>query len=153
MFGVRPDLRLLAERVFLGLTVWREARGASADARAGVAWSVLNRVARPSWWGRDVLGVLAKRWQYSSLTDPRDPQLTRWPTTEDTSWWECLATACDVLDGLVPNPVPGADSYHDQSIAPPEWAARARRVATLGRLTFYDVDRDHELPLTGQTPA
>src|SRR3990172_10413739 len=63
---------------YLALAIWREARGEPQLGRTAVGYSILNRVARPSWWGRTVDEVITKKWQYSSLTDPRDKQLPRW---------------------------------------------------------------------------
>jgi cell wall hydrolase len=137
------------EHYILALTIWREARGEKAEAQHGVAFTVLNRVARPGWWGRTIDDVCTKRWQYSSLTDPKDPQLTKWPLVSDPSWRASWIAAGEVLDGVVTNLVPGADSYYDDSIAasPPVWSKTARFVGKMGRLNFFDVDRDHEMPM------
>jgi spore germination cell wall hydrolase CwlJ-like protein len=89
--------------------------------------------------------VLFKRWQYSSLTDPRDPQLTTWPK-DDPVWGQCLYVADGVLNGVFSNPVPGADSYHDISIPAPAWATPEMFVKQIGKLRFYNVDKDVEEP-------
>lgn len=128
----------------LGLLVWREARGASWNAQIAVARSVRNRVARPSWWGHTQDEVIWKKWQYSSLTAPGDPQLLLQPKLSDASWLACLGVAYDVLHGDAPNPFPGADSYYDDSIAPPGWTKGARFCGKMGKLNFYDVDLDYE---------
>lgn len=133
-----------ADPTFLALVLWREARGESIEAKAGVAYAILNRVARPSWWGKSVTGVLFKKWQFSSMTDPNDRQLTTWPDENDPSWAACLSLANVVISGGAINPVPGADSYHDISIQPPKWTATARFVKQIGRIKFYDVDHDWE---------
>ena len=140
----RGELKGIADRFLLALTVWREARGEPYPVKVGVACSILNRVQRPSWWGSDVMSVVTKRWQYSSMTDPHDPQLATWPQPSDASWWDCLQIACAALDGRLMHPAPGADSYYDVSIAAPQWADPARFVAQLGKIRFYDLDRDHE---------
>src|SRR5574337_272162 len=137
------QLNLDASAFMLALTAWREASGEPALTRIAVMYSVLNRVQRPSWWGKSVLEVVAKKWQYSSLTAPRDPNLIRWPLPEDSVWWPTFGIAYDIMDGLVVNPVLGADSYHDTSIPIPPWAAGSRFVDQIGRLRFYDVDRDY----------
>lgn len=137
------DLKLAWEVSLLALTIWREARGEPRAAKVALACSVMNRVRRPCWWGTDVVSVIEKRWQFSSLTDPRDPQLVRWPPYDGT-FRECLEVASLALAGLLANPVPGADSYHDTSIAPPSWTAKARGCGQVGRLVFYDVDHDYE---------
>jgi N-acetylmuramoyl-L-alanine amidase len=136
-----------ADRTFLALCLWREARGENRLTRIGVAMAVMNRVNRPSWWGKNLTEVLFKKWQFSSLTDPNDRQLTTWPLPNDLSWQECLDLACQVIDKAVPNSVPGADSYFDISIPAdqwPKWTATARFVCQLGRIRFYDVDHDYE---------
>lgn len=133
-----------ADRTFLALAIWREARGEPLKARAAVGYAVLNRVARPGWWGHTVSEVLFKKWQFSSLTDPHDRQLTTWPAATDHSWSECLAVAWDTMAGAIANPTPGADSYHDTSIPPPPWTKTARLAGQVGRLKFYDVDHDYE---------
>ena len=130
----------------LALTVWREARGENYQARLGVAMSVLNRVERPKWWGKNVWDVCTKKWQYSSLTAPGDPQLVLWPTGTDKSWLECVEITREALAGKFQHPFPGADSYHDISISSLNWAKQARFCGQSGRLKFYDVDFDYEAP-------
>jgi N-acetylmuramoyl-L-alanine amidase len=134
-------LRIIADTFTLALVVWREARGEAPDGRAAVAHSIVTRVAHPGWWGSDVMSVVYKKWQYSSMTDPHDAQLTVWPQPGDPRWWECLQLACDVLEGKVPNPAPGADSYYDESLAefPPKWATAGNFVKKVGRLFFHAV--------------
>jgi spore germination cell wall hydrolase CwlJ-like protein len=135
-----------ADITFSALTLWREARGESTLTKTAVMFSILNRVYRPCWWGTDVMSVVFKKWQYSSLTAPTDPQLTTWPKSSDSTWQECLEIARGVIcgDTTFVNPVPGADSYFDDSIQAPNWTNKARFVRKLGRLSFYDVDFDYE---------
>lgn len=133
-----------ADVTFLALTVWREARGESEEGKIAVAMSIINRVKSPSWWGNDVQSVIFKKWQYSSLTDPKDPQLTTWPKTNDKSWSDCLCIAYDVLFNLVPNSAPSADSYYDISIKAPYWADDKFFVKQIGRLKFYNLDQDNK---------
>jgi spore germination cell wall hydrolase CwlJ-like protein len=136
--------KMVCDVFFLGLVVWREARGASHEAQVAVASSVMNRVKRPSWWGTDVSSVAGKRWQYSSLAAPGDAQLTLWPLLSDPTWLACLGVAYDVIHSEEPNPLPGADSYYDDSIAPPKWTKGARLCGKIDNLNFYDVDNDWE---------
>lgn len=133
------------EIVLLALLVYREARGESHEAKIAVAHTVLNRVAHPTWWGNDVVSVITKKWQYSSLTDPKDPQLTVWPKASDHIFEECLTVASLVLSGIYNAPLKGIDSYHDSSIPAPKWATPDTFVGQLGKLKFYNVDRDVEV--------
>ena len=135
------------EQFYLALVVWREARGEDAFAQLGVAFTVLNRRSRPGWWGKSVDEIATKKWQYSSLTDPNDPQLTKWPLLSDPSWGRAWNVATLVLGGSAQNPVEGADSYYDDSLQGdkiPKWAGTARFCGKIGRLNFYDVDHDYE---------
>lgn len=138
------DLHKASDTVFMALTIWREARGEPQDGQVAVAHSILNRVKKPSWWGKSVMEVLFKKWQYSSLTDPKDRQLTTWPK-DDTVWGQCLFVADQVLSGNFSNPVPGADSYYDLSISAPKWATPEMFVKQIGRLRFFNVDKDTEI--------
>ena len=129
-----------ADRVFLALMIWREARGESDQVRLAVGYTVSERIkSKAGWWGDDVLSVIACKWQYSSFTDPRDKQLTTWPRSTDLAWQKCLTIADMVLSGTVENPASGADSYFDTSISAPNWATPERHVIDIGRLKFYKV--------------
>lgn len=146
--------KTLCDLYYLALVVWREARGASREAQVAVAHSVMNRVARPSWWGKTLDEVITKKWQYSSMAAPGDPQLIVWPHLTDASWLACLGVAYDVIHGDEPNPFPGADSYYDSSISAPKWAVanafRGMVASPHGNtLRFYDVDHDYEKSITG----
>lgn len=132
------------ERVLLALTIWREARGESREAKIAVGCSVRNRVHNPKWWGTDYISCLVKKWQYSSLTDPKDRQLTTWPKADDDIFEECLDIADSVITGKLYSTMPGADSYYDTSIPPPAWATEDKKVGIIGRLVFYNLDADHE---------
>lgn len=136
--------KTLCDVFYLAMVVWREARGASNAAQIAVASSVMNRVKHPGWWGDSVDAVATKKWQYSSMTDPNDKQLSRWPVVSDPSWLSCLGVAYDVLHGGEPSLLPGADSYYDDSILAPKWATEDKFVGKIDNINFYDTDHDHE---------
>lgn len=139
------ELQKAADLIFLALTVWREARGQKRDCQLAVAYSILNRVEHPKWWGKDICSVVFARLQYSSMTYKGDVQLTTWPVnSQDPSWLSCLSASQAAINKTEPNPVPGADSYYDLSIPPPNWAEPKMFVARLGRIRFFNVDRDVE---------
>lgn len=133
------------EAYLLSIVVWREARGESRPAKIAVACSILNRVIRPSWWGDSISAVISKKWQYSSMSASGDPNLIRWPSRPDPAFEECMAVVDDVLAQRIKNPMPGADSYFDDSIPPPKWADEAKRVGKLGHFSFYNLDQDQEV--------
>lgn len=139
------------EITLLALTLWREARGESTDAKIAVAHTVKNRIDNPGWWGNDWISVLTKKWQYSSLTDPNDKQLTTWPKADDHVFEECLSIAEMVVRGVYNSPLKGIDSYYDDSLQGdlrPKWAKEhpERFVGKIGRLNFYNMDCDVESP-------
>jgi len=138
------ELNKYAAVTFMALAIWREARGEPYMGKVAVACSIMNRVHKPSWWGKDIMSVLFKKWQYSSLTDPKDRQLTTWPSMFDGTWSECLEIALDAYEELLTHPMPNADSYHDISIPDPKWAIKQMFVGQIGRLKFYNVDLDYE---------
>lgn len=141
--------QLLANWWYLAFTAWREARGEPRATKLGVMHVILNRVERPTWWGTSIEEVATKRFQFSALTLPGDPNLVKWPLLADASWAECIDVAQEVLDGMTSHPAPGADSYYDISLEPdnvPSWAAAARFCGQLGRIKFFDVDHDFEVP-------
>src|ERR1039458_10023811 len=117
-----PTQQQSANLIFLALCVWRESRGESAEAQLAVAYSILQRVARGGWWGTDVQSVIGKKWQYSSITTPGDPNLIQWPLSNDPSWDACVHAAQAALTCSLPNPAPGADWYFDGSVNRPGWA-------------------------------
>jgi N-acetylmuramoyl-L-alanine amidase len=129
---------------FFALTVWREARGEGAAGMKGVACSIRNRVRRPSWWGRSYYEVCTKKWQYSAMTASGDPQLGLFPARKDREFDQALWICSEVMAGRLRSPVPGADSYHDASIAAPKWATADSFVGQVGRIRFHNLDRDVE---------
>jgi N-acetylmuramoyl-L-alanine amidase len=136
--------------LYAWLVVYREARGEPIGAQIAVVQTLLNRAARPKWWGKTIAECAVKAWQYSSMTDPHDPQLSRaWPTLGTEAGLGTARVADEVLRGAVANPMPGADSYYDDSIAAPAWTVGARFCGKIGKLNFYDVDHDFEAPVTG----
>lgn len=131
------------EQIMLALLLWREARGETYQAKVAVAFSVLNRVQHPKWWGTTLGAVIAKKWQYSSMAAPGDPNLIQYPLPQDVSFHDCLTVVDGVLTGKgVKNLVLGADSYYDTSIPPPKWATPETFVKQVGAFRFHNLDGD-----------
>lgn len=133
-----------ADLTFLALTVWREARGESYDCKLAVAYSILQRVKLRRWYGDTITEVIFKKWQYSSMTAPRDPNLVDWPKSDDQSWIDSLGAAQQAVQEKGLNPAPGADSYFSANIAPPDWALPADFILQIDHIRFYDLNRDYE---------
>ncbi len=131
------------------LTIWREASNQPPDAWVGIAHCILNRAQRPSWWGRNVIEVCTKREQFTSMnTATNDPNLRRWPQRGDKVFEAIYTTVELTLSGHSQHPIPGADSYYDESreANPPKWARDnpGRYRGKIGAFYFYDMDQDYE---------
>src|SRR3546814_9887201 len=59
----------------LARTIWGEARGEPVRGMEAVAAVVMNRVARPGWWGRTVASVCTKAYQFACWNE--DDQIGR----------------------------------------------------------------------------
>lgn len=138
-----------AAKGFLALTVYREASGEPYQVKLGIAYSVLDRVARPTWWGHTICQVVFKKAQYSSMTIKGDPNLVRWPVEPDAAFEDCMKAVDAAISESEPNPCIGADSYFDISIPAPNWATPDKFVVKLGKVRFFDTDFDHEKEVTG----
>lgn len=130
------------EQSMLALLVWREARGELHQAKVAVCYSVLNRVKNPKWWGTSLGAVIAKKWQYSSMAAPGDPNLIQYPLPHDLSFQDTMLAVNAVVTGGEKNPVEGADSYYDVSIPPPKWAKPEQFVRQVGAFRFFNTDGD-----------
>jgi spore germination cell wall hydrolase CwlJ-like protein len=133
------EILTLAGHVVLGaLVVWREVRNESYACMLAVAYTLVTRTDQGR-WGKGILGVIGAPKQYTSMTHPKDPQLTRFPADDDKRWAECLRASSAAMLGLEPNPMPEADCYHDTSITTPntpEWQNK-RRLGQIDRIIFF----------------
>ena len=148
------ELWELYETALLALVIWREARSEGELGMRAVACSIRNRVERPTWWGNSYASVISKKYQYSSIGAPGDPQLIRYPDMNDSAFAEALQIADMMIgDEPVANPVSGADSFFDDSISAPAWATPECFVGQVGRIKFFNVDRDYEAPRIPRAPT
>ncbi len=132
--------QITADVFLTALTVWREARGESREGQIAVAWSIRNRAARgDNRYPKTVLGVVTQKWAYSSLTDPKDPQLAKWPGVDDPGWMDILQMANDVWYGEEVDPTDGATMYYSDTIPFPASWDPDQLIATvkIGHHQFY----------------
>ena len=123
----------------LARTIYGEARGESLAGKVAVAYTIVNRAARPSWWGKTVVEVCLKPWQYScwNANDPNS-QLIKEVTLESHSFRDCFGVACLVLNRTLPDPVSGATHYYALSMpSPPSWAAALKSITVIGGHKFF----------------
>lgn len=124
----------------LALMAWREARGESDEGVVAVMCTVRERVNNAAKWeGTDYVDCITRAWQYSSISDPNDRQLTYFPKLGDARFFSFIDLAVAVIENRIPHPAPRADSYFDDSIKPPNWATPDKFIKKIGRLNFYKV--------------
>jgi hypothetical protein len=129
----------------LARTMHGEARGEGEPGLAAVAHVVLNRVAARSWWGRDVVSVCRKPFQFSCWNDD-DPNRDLLLRLTATSPGFALAqdTAARVLAAdaegsrAAHDPTAGATHYYAWRVmAPPRWALGRTPCARIGGHVFF----------------
>lgn len=122
----------------LARTLYGEARGESMAGKIAVAWTVLNRVAAKSWYGKTITSVCRKPWQYSAWNsnDPNLPKLLA-VTLDDTAFQHCMYAALAAGLGQVPDPTSGSRHYHTLSVFP-KWAEGKTPVCSIGVHKFYN---------------
>lgn len=127
----------LDTRDVLARTLWGEARNQGQDGMRAVAAVILNRAAKPGWWGHDVKSVCLKNRQFSAwnFDDPnRDKMLAL--TEADAAYRQCLEIADEALGGKLVDPTGGATHYHTKAVKP-YWAKAETPCCTIGDHVFY----------------
>lgn len=125
----------------LARTLWGEARGEGRDGMRGVAAVILNRAARPGWWGRSIAEVCLKPWQFSCWLES-DPNRVKLLAVDgrDRSYATALSVATDALAGILHDYTDGATHYHTLDCVP-AWAAGHTPCMVIGHHAFYnDID-------------
>lgn len=131
----------------LARTLWGEARGEGPQGMEAVAQVVFNRIRANSWWGRDVVSVCRKPWQFScwNSNDPNARRLLAL-TLADGDFRLAVNAARRVAtveaNGLrrLPDgdPTQGATHYYaPASVATPRWARGLAPCARIGRHLFF----------------
>lgn len=121
----------------LARTIWAEARGEGKAGMEAVAAVILNRVAKPCWWGRTIVTVCLKPWQFScwNQDDPNRAKLLS-VGKEDAAFRIALEIAERAVDGQLPDSTGGATHYHTASVSP-SWARGQVPIKTIGNHLFY----------------
>lgn len=117
------------------LCAWREARGTSDEAIAGVLHVIRNRALQPKWWGSGYVGVILKPQQFSSF-NPNDPNAVKIPDDTDHVFNKILNMTELVMMGQREDLTGGATHYHDTSVHP-SWASHLKQTAKIGPFVFY----------------
>lgn len=124
----------------LARTVWGEARGEKRRGMAAVASVIMNRANNPRWWGRDVVSVCLKPWQFSAwnVDDANRRQLLA-VTESNAEFRIALEIADAALNGALVDETNFADHFHTAAVTP-LWSRGLRPVATIGRHRFFRIE-------------
>ena len=117
------------------LCAWREARGEGPEGMRAVLHAMRNRVLSQKFG--DWADVVCKKWQFSSMTAPGDPELILWPRTGDKQFEDAYALALTVFCGTDPDNTHAATHYFAPASVLPDWAAKMVKVASIGHHDFY----------------
>jgi hypothetical protein len=135
----------IAEDFIVRLCLWREARGASREAKRAI-WHVLNNRAnnpRPPYQHcHDLLSTILCRGQFSSFHAP-DPNASLLPNPANPADWNSWVECCEVADHPGDDPTFGATHYHsvDSQSSPqwPAWASEDKQTVQIGCFRFYRI--------------
>lgn len=90
------------------LCIWREARGEGVVGMTAVACVIRNRARkRLSSYSVEVF----RPWQFTSMSDPYDPEFRLMPAESDPSWVQAQSISRDVIDGVTADITGGATLY------------------------------------------
>jgi spore germination cell wall hydrolase CwlJ-like protein len=121
------------------LTVWREARGTSPEARAGVLAVIRNRVKSRK---LPACEIATQKFQFSCYL-PGDPNATKFPLPSGREGWQAWNEICAlVMDpfGLPTDPTNGATHYFSPMPKLPLWADPAKFTVQIGPFRFYKLE-------------
>lgn len=121
----------------LARTLWGEARGEGEAGMCAVASVILNRAARPGWWGRSVAEICLKPHQFSCWL-PGDPNRDAMLAVDgsDPQFRLAQRIAAAALAGGLTDATGGATHYHAAGIAP-AWIRGRAPERIIGRHLFY----------------
>ena len=90
------------------LCAWKEARGEGVNGMTAVVCVLRNRVKLR---GTSYHDEVYRPWQFTSMTDPNDPEYRLLPEVYDTAWIQAQHIAKQIIDGITPDVTGGAVLY------------------------------------------
>lgn len=125
----------------LARTLWGEARGEGKVGMQAVANVVMNRVAKPGWWGQGIISVCLKPKQFSCWNgdDPNLPKVQA-VTTDDSAFVTALEIANEAVAGTLADITMGATSYKENVLPwPSAWGTQVDPLVVIGNHSFYNL--------------
>lgn len=130
------------EIMYMAATIYGEARGESYEGMLAVGWVIRNRVENPGWWGKNIISVCTKRYQFSCWNEnDANYEHVKAVARQERGFMdkpkvqECVMAAIEVTR-MQRCLIEGADHYHADGIVP-AWKDDNRFVGKIGHHTFY----------------
>jgi spore germination cell wall hydrolase CwlJ-like protein len=126
----------------LARTLWGEARGEGERGMQAVANVIMNRADNPRWWGRTVIQVCHRPWQFSAW-NKNDPnrRLLLAVTDRDLQFRLALDLATRAVNRQLPDLTLNSDHFHATWMTrPPTWARGRTPTVTIGRHVFFRLE-------------
>ena len=136
------DLSTATADDIMARTLFGEARGEGHVGMVAVANVIMNRAAKPCWWGHSVKEVCLKPYQFScwNVGDPNRQLMLNLDNTNPI-YNEALDIAQQCMGGMLADNTCGATSYYASGSPMPKWAVGKTPCATIGRHIFFnDID-------------
>jgi len=127
-----PDYMLLARLIF------SEAAGEPGLGKIAVAWVVKNRVISKK-FPSTYKGVIFQRMQFTGVNSSlwrKTYYPNKMTIQEKKVFEECVDIAKKVIQGVLSDPVFGADHYYNPKLASPYWAKNMRITIKIGNHLF-----------------
>lgn len=138
------------EWVLLALTLWREARGQSADAQLAIAHVICNRATdKLERWPKSIVSVITQQSQFTSIVPPQHitpaemSNAVTWPKPSEPTSWTQFVQCCAIADQVgnaaeAKDPTLGANHYYSDPIPEvPAWADASKQTAHIGPFHFF----------------
>ena len=94
----------------------KEAGGLPKEGQVAVARSIIERLRYPKEFRDTLGGVIMQPMQYSSMTDPDDPQYKKKPKASPEAYKRMQEIIDGVVSGEMESPTPEATMFHDDRI-------------------------------------
>jgi len=138
-----------SEYIFtLAKMLFGEARNCADEEKVAIAYTALNRVRKHTWYGKTLIDVITKPYQYSCFNE-NDPnrKLLEEPEKHDLdSWNKSIEVAYEVIEGIAKgnynDPTNGATHYYNPKHANPKWA-KSDKMTKIGKLETSDGESKH----------
>ncbi len=133
------DIAQMSDDNILARTAWGECRGGGAEGMTSILNVIMNRAAKPAWYGRTPREICLKPWQFScwDTNDPNYPKLLA-VTIADGAYMTALELAGKALRGELADITNGSLYYFAKSMTKwPVWAIGKTPVADIAGQLFF----------------